>query len=223
MRYLTKQWYNKMQCPSFHRSLLIDERANEFSENFYNEVYNKQKKEYLKEKDFITSYEKYKKYIIENEGEIADHSDETLKVRYEQCKKIFLDGLTLSETFDSIQSWIINDLKTKLPSTILEQVKDIRVLALDYASSDVYNMIKEYCEENQRYVSKIANDYYEIEREQFNNNSIDFISEYFHDCYILYCDQNKNDLTMINFIETVFDVNHNNGFDVFKFGYKTNN
>lgn len=196
MKYLTKYWYNKMHCPNFHHSLIIDERVNEFSQKLYNEIYNNQKKEYLKEKDFITSYKKFKKHIKEKESDIDNHSDELLKIRYEECKKLFLDGLTLQETFDSIQNSIINDLKTKLPSNILSQVKDIRVLALDYASKDVYNMIKEYCEGNQRYVSKIANDYYKIEREQFKDNPIEFVKQYFHDCYILDCEQNKNNLTI---------------------------
>lgn len=53
----------------------------------------------------------------------------------------------------------LKKLKQKLPKYILDEVSDIRVLALGYVSKNIYNKIKQYCEDNERYVIKMMNDY----------------------------------------------------------------
>ena len=45
MKYLTKEWYNKMQCTSLHLLLKISKEAVTFSKEFYKQIYNIEKKD----------------------------------------------------------------------------------------------------------------------------------------------------------------------------------
>ena len=78
----------------------------------------------------------------------------------------------------------INELKKKLPIDILSDIKDIRILALNYTTRDIYNRIKLYSEKMQEYVEKMCRDYQKIEEELFKDNKPEFIIENFHDCDI---------------------------------------
>ena len=43
MKYMTKNWYDAIQKMNLHRLLKIDERASKFSEDLYQELYEKEK------------------------------------------------------------------------------------------------------------------------------------------------------------------------------------
>ena len=123
-------------------------------------------------------------------------SEEELQEQFLLCKQNMFGGLSLEDSFDYKQKNRIELLKSKIPNNILEKVKDIRVLALNYASKEVYEMLKEYSQSNQKYVLDIIKEYDQIEKEQFGNNSIKFIEESFHDCFIIEVNTNGNDVIM---------------------------
>ena len=55
MKYLTKDWYNKMQASDLHILLKVDERAEEFSEEFFKEIYEIKQKQYIKEQSNLNN------------------------------------------------------------------------------------------------------------------------------------------------------------------------
>lgn len=89
----------------------------------------------------------------------------------------------------------LKKLKKKLPKYILDEVSDIRVLALGYASKNVYNKIEKYCEANERYVKKMMNDYDKYYEKEFKKKKPIFLDDfYFHDCVIVASRYVNNDI-----------------------------
>lgn len=112
-----------------------------------------------------------------------------------RIKEILKDKIYSFASFNRNQQNSIKMLKNKLPESILEKVKDIRVLALNYASVEVYNLIKEYCEDNDRFVNEKIREYNKLESEQFVPEELVFVDESFHDCEIVKV-INEKDLTI---------------------------
>lgn len=214
MKYLTKDWYNKMQCSSLHVLLKVDKRAEEKNETFYQKLYKKSLKEYIKNETYLLNYKKFKKVLLENKDLLENLNEETIKEKYENYKKEMFLGMTLEQAFDYRQTNIIEDLKEKLPKDILDKVKDIRVLALDYASKEVYDLIKKFSEENEKYVDNKFKEYIKLENEMFDD-SFELLNTSFHDCYIEKCEKNKKDM-IINFNTGGFSEKENIIFKNYK-------
>lgn len=196
MKYFTKQWYNKMQSQDLYILLKIDERANEFSEKFYQEIYNNAKNEYVNELSCFLDFDKYKEIFSSAIGESTMLSEEELQEQFLLCKQNMFGGLSLEDSFDYKQKNRIELLESKIPDSILDKVKDIRVLALNYASKEIYELLEEYSRNNEKYVNDKINEYVNLEKEQFENNPIEFIKESFHDCKIFEVVFMENDLTI---------------------------
>jgi len=82
------------------------------------------------------------------------------------------------------------ELKEKLPDYILNDVQDIRILALDHATENVYKQITERDEEIRFLTEKAFDDYYEDPNFQDVN-----VGEYhrsFHDSYVIGFEVNNN-------------------------------
>ena len=103
-------------------------------------------------------------------------------------------GMSLEEHFDYCQNDLIERYKVIIPENILNKVKDIRVFALGYASGEVYKLLKEYCDSNEKFVEERLRESAKVEEELFKNESISFIEESFHDCFILDVIKEKDDL-----------------------------
>ncbi len=66
--------------------------------------------------------------------------------------------------------------------SILDEVADIRILALGYVSKNVYNKIKKYCNENERFVRKNMKEYGDYLEKEFKENKPNFLDDFnFHD------------------------------------------
>lgn len=194
MKYLTKEWYKKMQSTGLHILLKVDKRADEFSEKFYQKIYNKEKKKYVKQESAFTNYKKFKKMILKELYNKEELTEEKILGEFEQYKKDTFEGRSIEENFDYNQNLMIEFLKSSIPSDILNKVKDIRVLALNYVSLEVYNLLKEYCEENENYVENVLKEYTHKESEQLKNETNEFFENSFHDSFILEVNKNKKDL-----------------------------
>ena len=79
MRYFTKDWYNKMQHASFHLGLKVNKKAEKHDEDFYQKVYNKEKKKHIKEMSDFTDYRKFKKIFLESIDEYKDLKEEDIE------------------------------------------------------------------------------------------------------------------------------------------------
>lgn len=194
MRYLTKEWYTKMQYTGLHLGLKVNKNAEEFSEKFYEELYNKTKDKYIKDLSEFTDYEKFKKMFLESMDDSSSLKEEDIKTEFKNVNEDMFQGMSIEETFDNNQHNIIERFKKVIPKNILNKVKDIRVLGLGYVSSEVYKLLKEYCDSNDKFVEDRFKELEKVEKEQFKNDSIDFPKISFHDCFILDVIKEKNDL-----------------------------
>lgn len=154
MRYMTKEWYNRMQKTDVACGIKIDENADKYSEE-----------------DFKKLYE-----LTKNSALFRDFSQESFEQQIQGGIYFF---------------------KRKLPSSILDNIKDIRILALGYATSETYNKIKEYSDNNENYVEKMMNDYDKVFEQQFSTNKPDFLENFsFHDSDIIKTEKINNDLIL---------------------------
>lgn len=193
MKYFTKDWYNKMLCTSLYFGLKIDKRAEVFSEVFYQKLSKKEKKDFIKIHSFVMSYDKYKS-IIQSTGLEVD--EEKIRENFELIENPF-QGMTIDEYFDYCQSLKKKELKEKLPKHILDKVKDIRVLALGYVSKDVYNLIKSYCDQNEKFYKDTYDKYNKLFEETFKKDEIEYLKHSFHDAYITEIKKEKRDITFL--------------------------
>ena len=177
MKYLTKEWYKKMQASSLHILLKIDKRAEEYSEELYKEIYEIERQKYIKEQSRI--------------------NDLLFKITSNVKKNN--QKLNYIENFNNIQKLTIEDLKKKLPQNIINEIKDIRVLALNYSSKKVYDLIKDYSKENEKYVDDKFKEYIKLEKATFKEELSDFFDNSYHDCYIKKVKNNGKNIS-INFI-----------------------
>ena len=177
MKYLTKEWYKKMQASSLHLLLKIDKRAEEYSEELYKEIYEIEKQKYIKEQSRV--------------------NDLLFKIttNFKKNNK----KLNYIEKFNNIQKLTIEDLKKKLPHNIINEIKDIRVLALNYSSKKVYDLIKDYSKENEKYVDDKFKEYIKLEKASFKEELNDFFDNSYHDCYIKKVKNSGKNIS-INFI-----------------------
>ena len=56
---------------------------------------------------------------------------------------------------------MVRSMQERLPKEILEQVADVRVLALDIATKEVRQQLKEICEENKKQMDAVVKEYWE--------------------------------------------------------------
>lgn len=194
MKYLTKEWYNKMQCTKLHSGLTIDKRSDVFSEVFYQKLSRKAREDFLKTHSILVNYEEYKKIV---QGiEFMDLKEDDLRSNFELLQES-LKGMTLVEYFDYCQNLKIKTIKEKIPKSILHKIKDIRVFSLGYVSKNVYNLLKKYCDDNNKFVEEKFDEYTKLEEETFKNDSLEFIEWSFHDAYISCVRKNKRDIEIL--------------------------
>lgn len=167
MKYMTKEWYNTMQKTGSYILLEMDEKANQFSEEYFNQLYKLEKEKFLQQfkSSQFKSFEEYFEYQM-------------------------------------------NRVKNELPFSILEEISDIRVLALNHVSKSMYDKIKKYCDDNRQFVETTMDDYYRKFEKQFKNNKPKFAQENFHDSDIINFEKRGNDyLVKLNNEYAFTDVN----------------
>ena len=111
MKYLTKEWYNRMQKTNLYFGLNVSKEAEEFSESFYKKIYKKEKEKYLKRELTFINFESYKKIILEVE-DTKNMTDDEINERFNQYKIDMYHGMTMEEWFDNCHKYVIQDFKT---------------------------------------------------------------------------------------------------------------
>lgn len=190
MRYFTKEWYGKMQNTNFHDCLKIDERADDFSDDFYKELYNDAKKTQLEFLEDVLDYNNFKNTLLK----FTDFTEEEIENKFKKVNEDLFQGMTPDEYFERSNTISIERLKNSIPENILNKVKDIRVLAFGYVSSEVYELIREYCVANEKFVEEKEIEYSKVLEEQFGDTPITFMQHSFHDCDIIDVYKDKDDL-----------------------------
>lgn len=121
MKYFTKEWYETCQNSGWHLNLSVSKNAEEFSDDYYRDLYTRRRRAFVKEQ----------KEMAEAKGEAFD------KVAAE------VDFMQLHEK-------TVTRMEESLPLEIRAEVADIRVLALDIATKEVRQKLKAWCEGNKK-------------------------------------------------------------------------
>ncbi len=171
MRYFTKEWYQLCGKTSLYCMLEEAKEAELLSEQYFNKLYSKKAKEWIKNNK--KSLKELKKFETNTES-----------------VKPF-------ETFHDFYLSKIDYVQKMLPETILSQIADIRVFALDKASHDVIRLTKEYCDKCRALMEKVCEDYRHYLEEMSATLDEEVVSNLcFHDCVIIDIDQNDKSLTL---------------------------
>ncbi len=130
MRYFTKEWYNDTLIADMCFQLRKTERASVFSESFFQRLYAVEERAYLK----------YSK-------------------RASRASASQYDKDATRREFESNYKENLEFVKANLPSDILDDVKDIRVLALGSATNDIAMRITRFCGKKNRLCEAVSRDY----------------------------------------------------------------
>lgn len=170
MKYLTREWYVKARLSYIDGSVRCSKLAERFDESFYRAVYQKryekfERNERLRE-EFRDPQEDLKKYDAWiNEPNISQEEKKrrieykkiTLfleRERFETGKYHQYNEAFTKKMFDVDLTWRI-ELVSHLPDYILDEVADVRVLALGYASKGVKTLLRDYCKNIRREYKKV--------------------------------------------------------------------
>ena len=181
MKYFTKEWYELMQQTSYHLPLEEDEQAATFSEDYFQELYNKELAEWLELQEEVALIMETTEFVnqvgpIESEPFIKEQA---------------------IEQFQSSFHYNQMHLKEGLPETILKQVADIRVLALNRATRPVINAITQFCEENELAVNSAGEAYRKYYKEASSSIDTEISKNFgFHDCTVMKAVEDGRSLTL---------------------------
>lgn len=83
----------------------------------------------------------------------------------------------------------------KIPEHIVDQIKDQRMFALGYCTKEIYNILKQFGKENQKYVDTVLSEYHQAQEAQNIPESI--LENFgFHDCLITEVIQEQDKLVL---------------------------
>lgn len=195
MKYFTKEWYNKMQRTGMHMLLRIDERCSKYSDELFAELYNKERDRYLKIMSFCEDFNEFTNLMISIDKNFSNLDIEVQKRRFEEFKEEELGGLTLSDKFDDKIKLALQGLKEKLDKEFFKEVMDVRVLALGYATEEIYRRLENLSNENEKFVNSKIKEYADYLRENMNEG-LAILDEDLHDSFITKIEKKDNDLCM---------------------------
>lgn len=132
MKYFTKEWYASCGVVGYHLNMQVSKNAETFSEEYYHDLYLRRRRAFVKER--------------KEEAE-KDHAS--------------FDKAETEAEFQSTHENIVKSMQERLPKEILEQVADVRVLALDIATKEVRQQLKEICEKNEKQMDAMLKEYWE--------------------------------------------------------------
>ncbi|MBQ6864918.1 MAG: DUF4085 family protein [Clostridia bacterium] len=212
MKYMTKEWYETMQRTDFHLLLEISQQAETFSESYFKMLYKCKEQEFVDREKSVSQVRFEDLYPEEFNTEHFDGLDlsteqiESMRNAYyeqrKQARKGFADRHSFDEdvakkNFRSALRHNIANLKKALPEEILQNVADIRVLALDVASARVKKEIEHYCRQNERIVKQVQTAYWKQYKKMFKGNPPSFWEELrLHDCKLASCRKKGNDVVL---------------------------
>ncbi len=170
MKYLTKEFYILEYLAYLNKNVKVHRRAEKFDEEFYQFIYNKQCGEFVKKEEFNYIYnnpvDKLRKIDeIINSSDISEirrqyfsEFKNIFKTIYRKkliyCEKNKFDKQLCERWFAENQSRLI-EIYLHLPTEILNEIADIRLFALGYASERVTRSWQIYCTKLRRKLNRI--------------------------------------------------------------------
>lgn len=164
MKYLTAQWYENCQMIGYYYRLNISKKAEAFSEECFQERYRQRLQE---AREWYRSYAEEEKLVYQEE-EVADDLQASFQRELEKAKR-------------------------ELPAEILAQVADLRMLALNTVTAEVYLMIREYCKRLAACTDSRLRAYNAYFKKMKSNLPKDLQELNLHDCVITGAGQYEND------------------------------
>ena len=164
MKYLTREWYygNKDIC----LDLEVDTKAEKLSEEYYKELYNAKLNAFLEEEKEVSEMDYEPEtwediQIMDDEGNIISAREVMSEEEFEALRQQLLeeeqnqqdveiepyDEEASTNDFLEMHQDEIEELKENLPKEILDEVADIRVLALGVATEKVKDLVDKYSQE----------------------------------------------------------------------------
>ena len=195
-----------------HILLTVSAEAEVFSEEYFKKLYNEKEQEWVDLKKRVSEVKFEDVYPAEFQGRNIDGSplEEQLFKKLE--KEYFEDRERAREAHDKLPPFdpekqrqvfalrfesSVKYLQSNLPAEILQNVADIRVLALNRASEKVKKQITEYCENNRKITEQTVKDYQKEYKKQFKSKEPPFAEKLnLHDCYVLSCKNERNDIVI---------------------------
>lgn len=238
MRYFTKEWYRTMERTYMHLMLRATRKADKFDEKYYQDLYKKELKEFLKlekevcevtEEDVFDESDWDEISVMDEKGNLINVNEIMSEAEVEELRNDILanekeavenfeieeyDEEKLTKQFEENHLDAIDYLKNNLPKEILEEVADIRVLALDKSSKNIKKKIEKYCNENEKIANKTMKSYEKYFETIQDKLPQKILEDYeFHDCEIISIDKVKDDI--------VFTLDNSGGFtDISKIIYR---
>lgn len=238
MRYFTKEYQRDMGKTDLHLSIRVNRKAEKFDENFYRDLYEKELKSFLKEQKEICEIDEEDLFdesdwdeisVIDEDGNLINVSEVMSEEEVEKLRESILeeereaaenfeieeyDEEKLTKQFEENHLYSIEFLKRNLPKDILEDVADIRVLALDKASKGIKKRIEKYCKENEKRTEKVIKEYHKYFEKIENEIPNKILENYdFHDCEIISIEKIGDDI--------LFNLDNSGGFtDINKIIYR---
>lgn len=137
MRLLTKEWYQTMQDSGLGVCLEEDQRAAEFSEELFEELWAEKLSDWLKMREDVCS-------ILE---ETFDEAEE---------RRLFEENYRRE----------LEDYRTRTPAKILQKVADLRVLALGICTGEVWKELEEYRTWCEKWTEKTMEEAWNLQKSQ---------------------------------------------------------
>jgi len=210
---MTKEWYETMQNTSFHLPLRVSKKAGMFSEDYFKKLYKSEEKAWLRLREDISKVQFEDIYPDEFQAEYADgrplepsEFEEDKKEYFEMREKARLNFVNTpafdpeqeKKNFKQALQHNVKHLERNLPGEILQEIADIRVLALNHASADIKKEITAYCKENEKAVESATNAYGNEYKNSFKNGKLAFAENFnFHDCKVISCRNKGKDTVLI--------------------------
>ena len=210
MKYITKNIYNTMQKSYPPLIFQVSSKVNNYSDELYNKLYSLKEKEYLKFCKKIKKVDMLKTLSLDENPknidgtpmtkEEIDNAEKSLKVFREEMMNNYVpyiyDIKKEISNFKKGQKQKIKYLTRLLPKNILNEVADIRVLALGYITSKNKKAIEEYCNSNLQKVNQAFKKYEEYYKKTFSNEEDKIFEDNLHDSYVFDYIENNNNLEL---------------------------
>lgn len=165
MRCFTEEWYQVAQFMDFYENLEESEQAAVFSEAYFQELYASREADMLEMQKLLPGMA-FEEMCGISEEMFSEFEDAA--TQYQQVKETFehmkknrgpFDEVKEKENFAAFFQGQIRTLQENLPPEILNEVADIRVLALGAATAPVIEEITMFCEACQDAVYEIEENY----------------------------------------------------------------
>lgn len=132
MKYFTKEWNAACQNSDWHLNMQVSKNAETFSEEYYHDLLQRRRRAFVKKRK-----------------EAAEAAQEPF------------DKASVEAQFLAAHEFTVKRMQEYLPKEILEQVADVRVLALDIATKEVRQQLKEIGEKNREQMDAVGKEYWE--------------------------------------------------------------